>query len=131
MKKCGEWFQSTYLYKVRRHYSQSYHADCCFNPRTYIRYDCRFLKFLCVLFGFNPRTYIRYDQHELLNTVHGYEFQSTYLYKVRLLFLFLLLLLSSFNPRTYIRYDQVSVQIYKKLPKFQSTYLYKVRPGIP
>ena len=33
-------FQSTYLYKVRRRQSQTDYPSNCFNPRTYIRYDC-------------------------------------------------------------------------------------------
>ena len=33
-------FQSTYLYKVRRQRHDSRYHPFCFNPRTYIRYDC-------------------------------------------------------------------------------------------
>ena len=33
-------FQSTYLYKVRRFRFVYYSLGYCFNPRTYIRYDC-------------------------------------------------------------------------------------------
>ena len=35
-------FQSTYLYKVRRMAAKNTETLCwyCFNPRTYIRYDC-------------------------------------------------------------------------------------------
>ena len=32
-------FQSTYLYKVRPYYLFHVSYSCCFNPRTYIRYD--------------------------------------------------------------------------------------------
>ena len=62
---------------------QKHRHSCCFNPRTYIRYDkCR--KTVIVLNGsFNPRTYIRYDIDKDV---------------VRLA-------TTRFNPRTYIRYD--------------------------
>ena len=33
-------FQSTYLYKVRQEKEMQMKALKCFNPRTYIRYDC-------------------------------------------------------------------------------------------
>ena len=33
----------------------------CFNPRTYIRYDCPLFPRYTAPSGFNPRTYIRYD----------------------------------------------------------------------
>ena len=33
-------FQSTYLYKVRRYCPNRLFLLFCFNPRTYIRYDC-------------------------------------------------------------------------------------------
>ena len=58
--QCQQEFQSTYLYKVRQHYTFSSYCLWCFNPRTYIRYDPRFQLFC----------------------IHGW-FQSTYLYKVR------------------------------------------------
>ena len=35
-----QWFQSTYLYKVRLIMLISSMMMICFNPRTYIRYDC-------------------------------------------------------------------------------------------
>ena len=54
------WFQSTYLYKVRRLTAISE----------------------LLLTGFNPRTYIRYDVPELGKDFTTM-FQSTYLYKVR------------------------------------------------
>ena len=54
---------------------------------------------------FNPRTYIRYDATISFSFVATFQFQSTYLYKVRL--------------EMYIAYTVHSL--------FQSTYLYKVR----
>ena len=33
-------FQSTYLYKVRLTFVSVVNVGLCFNPRTYIRYDC-------------------------------------------------------------------------------------------
>ena len=84
---------------------QKHRHSCCFNPRTYIRYDkCR--KTVIVLNGsFNPRTYIRYDDvFDMLNLAD-----------------------KSFNPRTYIRYDYFSIQGFSYSVEFQSTYLYKVR----
>ena len=53
-------------------------------------------------------------------------FQSTYLYKVRLIIFYLGNALIGFNPRTYIRYD-CSDKNSGGMGMFQSTYLYKVR----
>ena len=53
-------------------------------------------------------------------------FQSTYLYKVRRSTRMLLWELISFNPRTYIRYD-CHKEVLRLIGEFQSTYLYKVR----
>ena len=58
------------------------------------------------------------------------EFQSTYLYKVRLRSALLLPRKRSFNPRTYIRYDDYLPQGSISSVQFQSTYLYKVRPVV-
>ena len=56
-------------------------------------------------------------------------FQSTYLYKVRLVRLLkVLIILLCFNPRTYIRYDPKAISELLLTGAFQSTYLYKVRP---
>ena len=77
------------------------------------------------------------------------EFQSTYLYKVRLITYFFLIKKKGFNPRTYIRYDSKVPTSLLLNPRFnprtyirydylnfiqdlaqavfQSTYLYKVR----
>ena len=102
--------------------------------------------------GFNPRTYIRYDVSE-----HGADrfdgFQSTYLYKVRLVMTAVWLSVAvfqstylykvrpawrlrasvplCFNPRTYIRYDSTMCWRTTSTSAFQSTYLYKVRPAWP
>ena len=58
---------------------------------------------------FNPRTYIRYDLRALLWLLPRLWFQSTYLYKVRLLAFFQIShRVKSFNPRTYIRYDCIT-----------------------
>ena len=55
-------FQSTYLYKVRQSFFHFIkHFFLSFNPRTYIRYDCRPYHGYPHYDGFNPRTYIRYD----------------------------------------------------------------------
>ena len=54
-------------------------------------------------------------------------FQSTYLYKVRHSSFRIVTTSQSFNPRTYIRYDFVALIIMSVLLVFQSTYLYKVR----
>ena len=76
-------FQSTYLYKVR----PSYLSCCCtpfsFNPRTYIRYDGFQILFSTAKIRFNPRTYIRYDVEKPNHDRVSFQFQSTYLYKVR------------------------------------------------
>ena len=54
---------------------------------------------------FNPRTYIRYDLDKMPADLINL-FQSTYLYKVRLLrHVKQLNVFLCFNPRTYIRYD--------------------------
>ena len=98
-------FQSTYLYKVRQMPSGFMIFTSRFNPRTYIRYDRQQLKRWYRNISFNPRTYIRYDffididqriklrfnprtyiRYDQL-TVGEFidlQFQSTYLYKVRL-----------------------------------------------
>ena len=98
-------FQSTYLYKVRRVTILRASSKFCFNPRTYIRYDTERVGCSYYLLGFNPRTYIRYDVSAkvLAYAAHcfnprtyirydgipvsrvdsNWQFQSTYLYKVR------------------------------------------------
>ena len=54
-------FQSTYLYKVRLPDVITGWLLLCFNPRTYIRYDCQLAYKRSRGVSFNPRTYIRYD----------------------------------------------------------------------
>ena len=100
------WFQSTYLYKVRRPQCGAYvgvHKG--FNPRTYIRYDDRKRENSQPSIRFNPRTYIRYDKKYETLTTEEYPFQSTDLYKVRQSPCVCHFGVISFNPRTYIRYD--------------------------
>ena len=84
------------------------HAWSGFNPRTYIRYDQLPILMLGTVGGFNPRTYIRYDNYLLFLYPTKDQFQSTYLYKVRLLKCLRLKNSRSFNPRTYIRYDCIT-----------------------
>ena len=76
-------FQSTYLYKVRPLAGTGDGVGTGFNPRTYIRYDYRFLPAFHLHGCFNPRTYIRYDVFDGVDDYGVCEFQSTYLYKVR------------------------------------------------
>ena len=98
---------------------------------------------------FNPRTYIRYDFDLIILSHIRKLFQSTYLYKVRLmgigrdiLFIgfqstylykvrqnkgFSFFYYIGFNPRTYIRYDGFKPLYCSQAMEFQSTYLYKVR----
>ena len=122
-------FQSTYLYKVRPNRPFARSVPLCFNPRTYIRYDCTtvFCANLSGCFnprtyirydeftvyhvrkqGFNPRTYIRYDLRLMSHATIKNMFQSTYLYKVRHKQRILYSFNDSFNPRTYIRYDCIT-----------------------
>ena len=84
----------------------------------------------------------------MLAKLAGGMFQSTYLYKVRLLYIVDTIVFIRFNPRTYIRYDVPTViftfdflcfnprtyirydygwRTYIFFGRFQSTYLYKVR----
>ena len=58
-----------------------------FNPRTYIRYDSPISINVFHSLSFNPRTYIRYDFSLRCKPIPIHLFQSTYLYKVRLLYL--------------------------------------------
>ena len=60
--------------------------------------------------SFNPRTYIRYDFTSLLN-LRLNRFQSTYLYKVRLIIAVFKSKKHGFNPRTYIRYDRSDIVV--------------------
>ena len=79
---------------------------------------------------FNPRTYIRYDREIDIRKVTNYLFQSTYLYKVRLIPVVIVFVGLGFNPRTYIRYDLKFHPFEHGYKQFQSTYLYKVRPSL-
>ena len=83
----SSWFQSTYLYKVRRQGHPFRIHIRGFNPRTYIRYDPRQRYPDGVCSGFNPRTYIRYDKSLICATTCWH---------------------AGFNPRTYIRYDCIT-----------------------
>ena len=58
-------FQSTYLYKVRPLLTRFWTLAWCFNPRTYIRYDCMPCPEMPYSGSFNPRTYIRYDRRSM------------------------------------------------------------------
>ena len=58
--------------------------------------------------SFNPRTYIRYDTAFPKISLIFFQFQSTYLYKVRLSRPNLTKTFTCFNPRTYIRYDCIT-----------------------
>ena len=107
---------------------------CCFNPRTYIRYDmnvfkARFSSFkfqstylykvrrmsefeIARVYGFQS-TYLYKVRHKALEQIlQGLQFQSTYLYKVRLSKVLLHSQITCFNPRTYIRYDAVKTYYY-------------------
>ena len=99
-------FQSTYLYKVRPFFRIIFSCHNSFNPRTYIRYDRTSFYYTYIQSCFNPRTYIRYDGPVFCVLFLFYQFQSTYLYKVR----------------------QTPGVMRPKSVVFQSTYLYKVRP---
>ena len=99
-------FQSTYLYKVRLHVSVRDRNVTMFQS-TYL-YKIRRINALIrpLANSFNPRTSIRYDQKQLWHYASG----------------------NSFNPRTSIRYDMTpwsNSQWF--LWKFQPTYLYKIR----
>ncbi len=98
-------FQSTYLYKVRQKERESRSCLKSFNPRTYIRYDNCIVNLLRHYRCFNPRTYIRYDLCWQRTLHPPYQFQSTYLYKVRQQQCITVSGEDGFNPRTYIRYD--------------------------
>ena len=98
-------FQSTYLYKVRHELGIRSKRQTGFNPRTYIRYDRTSFYYTYIQSCFNPRTYIRYDGTVFCVLFLFYQFQSTYLYKVRQGLGFWSYLHPCFNPRTYIRYD--------------------------
>ena len=109
----SEAFQSTYLYKVRLPISIHQRGRGSFNPRTYIRYDVRdqdsatcalsfnprtYIRYdnikrgnLTFFLRFNPRTYIRYDLKQANIRLTDAQFQSTYLYKVRLILSLILL----------------------------------------
>ena len=63
---------------------------------------------LCSCACFNPRTYIRYDLTKAQAEYTSEQFQSTYLYKVRLSATVLAYAAPCFNPRTYIRYDCIT-----------------------
>ena len=76
-------FQSTYLYKVRPFFRIIFSCHNSFNPRTYIRYDRTSFYYTYIQSCFNPRTYIRYDGTVFCVLFLFYQFQSTYLYKVR------------------------------------------------
>ena len=100
-------FQSTYLYKVRRRERFFLTPSCCFNPRTYIRYDRCFSRSCFRNIAFQS-TYLYKVRHLFCYLfILNNKFQSTYLYKVRRSAKVLPFFQVSFNPRTYIRYDPV------------------------
>ena len=89
----------------------------CFNPRTYIRYDCRISCSWDVADRFNPRTYIRYDHRKIHRPACQSRFNPrTYIRYDLCTKLFqykkmvsIFIPIKSFNPRTYIRYDILPV----------------------
>ena len=123
------WFQSTYLYKVRRK-GEKYNFKQFLFQSTYL-YKVRPLSCFVVLRLLLFQSTYLYKVRRIIASISniGIMFQSTYLYKVRLScrdtksctcqrfnprtyirydFIYTDVIISAlgFNPRTYIRYDQ-------------------------
>ncbi len=98
-----------------------------FNPRSCIRSDDNGIPSIVIPGNFNPRSCIRSDSYTFEVSQSAFKFQSTLLYKERLVLHLLPLLMTTFQSTLLYKERHGLTAENSIFSQFQSTLLYKER----